>query len=312
MNRLPLFSVLIANYNNTCYLKEAVESIKAQTYKNWEIIIVDDFSTDGAQQLYNKLEEDLRIKVYYNDKNYGCGFTKRRLVALANGPIFGFLDPDDAIEETAIKITVEKHLQLPDYSLIYSLNYVCDEQLNVVGLTKWGGRIPEGENQLTAPPGKKITSFATFKKNYYYKTAGINPKFTRGFDQDFFYKMEEVGKVYCIEEPLYFYRIHSNNISLNQNHVKALYWLYEGEKDAYYRRKNNKLNIKNITYGDVQRTYLKVCLLKIEEKLSNKQFKNIFYYYCQIIRLAIWDKEFLILRNHIKYFKMFFKRLTRL
>ena len=58
MKSNPLFSVLIANYNNGKYLHEAIASVYAQTYKNWEIILVDDASTDNSRELYKELEKD--------------------------------------------------------------------------------------------------------------------------------------------------------------------------------------------------------------------------------------------------------------
>ena len=54
----PLFSVLIANYNNGKYLMEAIESVRQQTYTHWEIVLVDDASTDNSKQLYKDLEKD--------------------------------------------------------------------------------------------------------------------------------------------------------------------------------------------------------------------------------------------------------------
>ena len=56
MTNQPLFSVLIANYNNGKYLMDAIESVRRQTYTNWEIILVDDGSTDNSHELYKELE----------------------------------------------------------------------------------------------------------------------------------------------------------------------------------------------------------------------------------------------------------------
>lgn len=81
----PLFSVLIANYNNGKYLMEAIESVRQQTYTNWEIILVDDASTDNSKELYKELEKDERIHIYLNEQNIGCGYTKRRCAELATG-----------------------------------------------------------------------------------------------------------------------------------------------------------------------------------------------------------------------------------
>ena len=65
MEKTPLFSVLIANYNNGKYLQEAVDSVLAQTYTNWEIIIVDDKSTDNSAEVYNQYKDDSRFHIYY-------------------------------------------------------------------------------------------------------------------------------------------------------------------------------------------------------------------------------------------------------
>ena len=303
MNNNPLFSVLIANYNNSNFLVECINSVKNQTYSNWEIIIVDDHSTDNPTLIYNELSNDPRIKIYSNDSNRKTAYTFKRALDNSNGEICGFLGPDDTLVKTALEETIAKHLQLSDYSIVYTLSYLCDEDLNVIELFRWGGVLPVDESQLTVPSGKKICSFATFKRSFYSKTEGINTKFTRGFDQDFYYKMEEVGKVYCIEKPLYLYRQHNRNISLNENNIKAWYWLYIANKDAYYRRKNTKSSINNTSYGDLQRTYIKVCLLKIDEKIRCKRFKNILFFYYQIIIRIIWDKHLLILQAHILFFK---------
>ena len=59
ISKEPLFSVLVANYNNGRYLEECLKSIFNQTYKNWEIIIVDDFSTDNSHDVYKKYQGEL-------------------------------------------------------------------------------------------------------------------------------------------------------------------------------------------------------------------------------------------------------------
>ncbi|MBE0639808.1 MAG: glycosyltransferase family 2 protein, partial [Bacteroidales bacterium] len=85
----PLFSALIANYNNGQYLEECLQSIFAQTHENWEIVIVDDASTDSSHAVYEKHKSDSRIRILKNDKNRGCGYTKRKCVENAKGDICG-------------------------------------------------------------------------------------------------------------------------------------------------------------------------------------------------------------------------------
>ena len=127
-----LFSVLIANYNNGIYLEDAISSVYKQTYKNWEIIIVDDKSTDNSTDIYKKYNSDSRIHVFYNDINHGCGYTKRRCAELAHGEICGFLDPDDTLETEALETMVKVHEADESLSMVYSRYNEVDEKLHTI------------------------------------------------------------------------------------------------------------------------------------------------------------------------------------
>lgn len=74
----PLFSILVAQYNNARFLQQAIDSVYAQEYANWEIIIVDDCSTDNSCEIYKEYEQDNRIHVFYNKENRGEGYTMSR------------------------------------------------------------------------------------------------------------------------------------------------------------------------------------------------------------------------------------------
>lgn len=229
-------SVLIANYNNGRYLTDAINSIRRQSYHNWEIVIVDDCSTDNSVDIYKALEDDDRIRVFFNDKNMGCGYTKRQCVIRANGEICGFLDPDDTLTEDAIQIMVSEHDKHPDASLISSTCFNTDENLKVVSVSSYGCPIPQGQTFLTYRKG--ITAFATFKKKYYGQTEGIDSLMLRAVDHDLYYKLEEVGNVYYINKPLYYYRHNTaNSISLGErNMLKAHAWDIYAMVNACKRR----------------------------------------------------------------------------
>ena len=80
-----------SQYNNGKYFEDCYKSIMAQTYQNWEVIIVDDGSTDDSVGMMKKIiGDDARFKIEINQENKGCGFTKRRCVELAKGEICGF------------------------------------------------------------------------------------------------------------------------------------------------------------------------------------------------------------------------------
>lgn len=245
MEDCPLFSVLIANYNNGCYLQEAIDSVMVQGYTNWEIIIVDDKSTDNSFEIYSKYNNDSRFHIYYNERNEGCGYTKHRCVELANGGICGFLDPDDILEKDAVEIMVSEHIRHKDVSLVYSRYFYSDLQLNVLGVSRHQCELPEGVSFLEYGRGA-ISHFATFKKAYYNQTIGINVHYKRAVDHALYFLLEEVGQVCFVDKPLYYYRFNTgNNISTNSNTNRAFLWDLMIKADACRRR---GLDVENVVY----------------------------------------------------------------
>ena len=222
---------------------EAIESVRQQTYTHWEIVLVDDASTDNSKQLYKDLETDERIHIYYNEQNMGCGYTKRRCAELAQGEICGFLDADDALTKDALAQMVHTHLANPNVGLVYSRLYETDEFFRVKGVSQGQMKIPHGSSFLEIG-GCAISHFATFKKSAYLKTDGINPRCKRAVDHDLYYKLEEVAPLLFIDVPLYYYRMGTgNNISLDENGSKAFLWELSVVKDAAIRR---GLNLEDI------------------------------------------------------------------
>ena len=249
MNSTPLFSILIANYNNGNYIADAINSIYRQTYNHWEIVIVDDCSTDNSIEILKKYEEDLRFHIYYNDINYGCGYTKRRCAELAKGDILGFLDPDDTLEPNALEVMVSAHKRDDTLSMVYSRHNIVDENLNIISVSTQQRRIPEGSSFLEGEGG--ISHFVSFKSSSYKKTPGIDVNFLRAVDHDMYFMLEEVGKVEFVDKVLYNYRINTgNNISLGNNIDKAFLWHIVGMIDACRRR---NLSIEDIVFTELQK-----------------------------------------------------------
>ncbi len=222
MGRAPLFSVLIAQYNNACFLKQAIESVCEQTYLNWEIIIVDDCSTDNSNELYKEYENDERIHIFYNKKNNGEGFTKKRCVELANGELCGFLDPDDVLLPDALQNMVDVHLTIPNVSEVFSRMYICDEALNVTDESR-RLVIAKGRNYFTNRDYEP-EHFVSFKKSFYDKTAGIDPHKRMAADQDMYTKLEEVGDVYFLDKFTLKYRRHKGGLSYGKSMNKTWFW----------------------------------------------------------------------------------------
>jgi len=231
-----LFSVLIAHYNNTRFLSACIKSVLSQSYGNWEIILVDDRSTDGFELVINSFSDN-RIKVYRNDKNMGCAYTKRKCAEKAAGNITGFLDPDDMLAADAISIMMVAHAQKPFCSIIHSTHYICDESMNIIRIADYVKALPLKTPYLLLGDGR-IHHFATFKKSNYDNTSGIFPvrKIDKAIDQDLYYLLEEEGEVFYIEKPLYYYRIHQGGISTLGKEALSTMAHYAIAEEACLRR----------------------------------------------------------------------------
>lgn len=260
MNDQPLFSVLIANYNNGRYLMDAIESIYLQTYTNWEIILVDDGSIDNSYNLYKKLEQDKRIHIYMNDQNKGCGYTKRRCAELANGEICGFLDPDDVLLPNALADSVNNLQEHLDCVLSFSRFYTCDETLNRTGECRKLDLKGTSyfENRDYCPE-----HFVSFKKEAYDKTEGIDLMLQAGVDQDLYFRLEEVGGVAIMDKFTYLYR--QNSTALTSTPYWCYYWNTIVRHNACVRR---GLLVKDYAYAD----YLE--LVKEEKKNADEKIKQ--------------------------------------
>lgn len=99
-----MISIIIPLYNTRRYFGKCLDSIKSQTYTDWECIIVDDYSTDGSIDIaLEYMSKDKRFKVHRNPENLGCGITRRRGINIAKGDWFSFIDSDDYIDNTFLE-----------------------------------------------------------------------------------------------------------------------------------------------------------------------------------------------------------------
>lgn len=90
-----LVSIIMPSYNTANYISETIRSVLAQTYENWEVIIVDDCSTDNTDEIVKPYLTDKRIKYLKNDKNSGAAVSRNRALREAKGKWIAFLDSDD-------------------------------------------------------------------------------------------------------------------------------------------------------------------------------------------------------------------------
>lgn len=114
MQNKPLVSVLMTAYNREKYIAEAIESVIASTYQNWELIIVDDRSKDKTVDIAKSYEKkDERIKVYINKKNLGDYPNRNKAASYAKGKYLKYVDADDLIYHHTIEYMVNKFEKFP-------------------------------------------------------------------------------------------------------------------------------------------------------------------------------------------------------
>ena len=95
--KTPLVSVIIPTYNRADFIEKAIQSVLNQTYSNFEIIVVDDGSTDSSAQIIQKLaEKDHRIRYYKLEVNSGVSIARNTGISLVRGKYIAFLDSDDS------------------------------------------------------------------------------------------------------------------------------------------------------------------------------------------------------------------------
>jgi glycosyltransferase involved in cell wall biosynthesis len=187
---------------------------------NWEAVIVDDQSTDNSLEIIKEIiKNDSRFKLYQNETNQGCGFTKKKCVDLATGDYCGYLDPDDALFPDAIQCLIE---EIQDYSNLvatYSQLAFCNEDLTPQRTFSKIKQVYNDKYFFNCPI--QISHFFVFDRKAYLKTSGLDPNLKSAVDQDLYLKLLEVGNVKFVPEVLYKYRLHPNGISQQSSKNKA-------------------------------------------------------------------------------------------
>ncbi len=100
-------SIITPSFNSEKYIMKTIKSVQNQSYKNWEMIIVDDYSNDSTCEIVKKIaKSDQRIKLIKQNKNAGAGAARNRALNEANGRFIAYLDSDDIWKEDKLKMQV--------------------------------------------------------------------------------------------------------------------------------------------------------------------------------------------------------------
>jgi glycosyltransferase involved in cell wall biosynthesis len=216
--RCPKISVLMSVYNGERFLQEAIDSILAQTYKDFELIIVDDASSDGTQQILDSYS-DPRIVRFRNEKNLGIGKSLALATAIAKAHYFAKMDADDISEPDRFRIQCTFLDNHPDISAVGSTAIHIDESGHETGRSTlsiddllpwdliWGNPIYHGSVMIRAAA--------------FFTIGGYDPTFRLAVDYDLWLRMISAGqKIATLNEPLLRYRIAGPRVTTTQREVQ--------------------------------------------------------------------------------------------
>tara|TARA_A100001011_G_scaffold333092_1_gene360643 strand:+ start:229 stop:978 length:750 start_codon:yes stop_codon:yes gene_type:complete len=225
-NKKTEVDIILPNFNSSEYIDATIKSIIKQTFRNWRLIIIDDFSDIETRKKIKKYEKLKKIKVYWIKKNRGAAYCRNFGIRKSKSKFLAFIDSDDIWEKNKLKLQIQ-YMKKNNHDFTYT-------SYKTFGLRY--GKIN--------PPIK--FNFENFIKNTSIATSTMmvkritikGIKFTNTkICEDYFFKCKILKKIkfaYCIKKYLTRYRIREN--SLQSNKFKNLYWIWK------INSKFNKLN----------------------------------------------------------------------
>ena len=208
----PLVSVLMTSYNREKYIAEAIESVLASTFKDFELIVVDDGSKDKTVAIARRYLADPRVQVYVNEKNLGQFPNRNHAASLARGKYLKYLDSDDIIYPHGLEVMVRSMEQFPQagagmsdvarFDLIHPalFNPRAAWQQSLFG---WG--------LLNKAPGSTI-----IRRDAFEQIGGFRSRNTIFNDMFFLFDIAARWPVVAFQDGLYFYRVHGVQVSIGQ------------------------------------------------------------------------------------------------
>lgn len=227
----PSVSVITPVYNQALYIEESVLSVLNQTYTDFELLIIDDASTDETGKIISKYASDPRISIYRNDKNMGCASTCNRGYSLAKGKFLAIIAGDDTWEVQYLEKCVSALEKYPDAGFVYTRINLMDTQGNKVprkrdriphrqnyygnefeNIVRWLNHIPHGST-LVRKSNAEIVGFydTTLEATY---------------DWEFMLRLTKKFPVVFINEHLYNIRIHGENVTKKR--------IKRGERERFF------------------------------------------------------------------------------
>ena len=212
----PKVSVCIPNYNYGHFIRSSIQSVLDQTYQDFELIIVDDSSTDNSESVVKSFSDN-RIKFYNNERNIGLVKNLNRCLCLASGQYVSILHGDDIYLPQALEKRVSSLDSNPSVGLVYSQYKIIDENGAVIGEYRYcqDDYIAKGEDEFKTLILKNHIGCPTVmvRKECYDKLGGYDERYPQPSDWEMWLRIALHYDVAFISEPLVCYRVHQTNLT---------------------------------------------------------------------------------------------------
>lgn len=240
-----LVSIIMPSYNTAKFISETIYSVLTQTYTNWELIIVDDCSTDNTDEVAKPFLSDERIKYIKNEKNSGAAISRNRALCEAKGKWIAFLDSDDLWLPEKLEKQIA-FMEKNDYRFSYT-NYIeIDETANP------NGRSVTGPKKVTRHGMYNYCWMGCLTVMYDAETVGVIQiaDIKKNNDYAMWLKACKKADCYLLDEVLAKYRKRSGSIS-NHGYTKLIKWHYKLYREAEKKSSlvSAVLTLRNLFWG---------------------------------------------------------------
>ena len=208
----PSVTIYITNYNYGTYLEQAIQSVLNQTYTDYELIIIDDGSTDDSKDIIDQYQKHNNIYTVFQE-NKGLNASNNIALNLTRGKYIVRLDADDYFAPQAIEVMVSELNRNKDHALVFPDYYHVDEKGNILEEIKRHD-FTNNVSLFDQPAHGACTMFRT---EILKSIGGYDEEFNCQDGYDIWLKISQLYKVKNISLPLFYYRQHDNSITKNES-----------------------------------------------------------------------------------------------
>jgi len=209
---MPEVSVIIPSYNSAKYLTDAVSSVLSQTFRDFEVLIIDDGSTDDTAGAISRYGQQVR---YIRQLNAGVAAARNRGIQESSGRYVAFLDADDTWHQDKLEAQVKALRENPGYRACYTAFIVVNPDLTPLNVARSRRRAAALEDLLLR--GNVIGSICSVicERSLFETTGDFDPTLSQCADWDMWVRMAALTEFLYLDVPLVTYRQHATNMSRN-------------------------------------------------------------------------------------------------